>query len=138
MGIKQRFKGIWSKLRKKTGRMEAADDIVKTPTDSEISAEEVVEREVFPKPKTACGKSKAEAARVAVKVAPRTAARKRADAEIADDPSQPAKKQCGKSKPAKRICGGACGKGKKNGTRPTNPDYEMIDPDGNTCDSSQS
>ena len=124
MNIKQKVKGLWGKLRKNSKRTEAAKDFDKSRADSELSAEEVVEKEIFPPKKTA-----APARRVA---------RKTADTEAASDsPSKPAKKQSGKRSAASHGLAHSQ-KGKKGGTRPTNPGYEMIDPDDNTCDSSQS
>lgn len=137
MSIKQKVKGLWGKLRKKSKHVEAADDMTKSPTDNEISAEEVVEHEVFPPPKNAGNKSKAQSAFAASRTAPRVVRKRADDTEAAADPSRPAKRQCGKRLGGKPDCGG-CGKGKRGGTRPTNPDYEMIDPDGGTCDTGKS
>ena len=135
MGIKQKIDGLWNKLRKKTKKhVETADDIAKTPTDSELSVEEVVEREIFPPRKTA-KKSKATVARVAKKVAPKTVKNK-SDAETAkENPSRPAKSS---GRPSSAKSCGCYGKGKKDGTRPTNTNYKMIDPNGDTADAGKS
>ncbi len=91
MSIKEKFGRLWGKLRKKNNRP--------TPksADSELSAEEVVEEEIFPEGK-------------------RTVKRTKKNCGCATGSSKPASKR----------------------TRPANPDYEMIDPDCNTCDTGKS
>ncbi len=117
MGMKNKLKSVFNKLRRKgKNAADAAADIVRDRTDSEISAEEVVTEEIFPE-----GKRKV---------------KKRVDAETSDDcarrncKSERGEKVCGKA-PVKPAC-------RKNRTRPTNGGYEMIDIDDDTCDSSKS
>ncbi|MDE6618012.1 MAG: hypothetical protein K2K13_03180 [Clostridiales bacterium] len=87
MDIKSKIKSAWKRL---TGKS----------SDSELGADEVVKKEVFPK--TAKAKAK-------------TVAKK----------SATDKKGCTRKPPSKR-------------TRPTNNDYQMIDPDNDTADAGKS
>ncbi len=119
MNFKEKLGSLWNTIRgNRDGKPGEQDELRvaakrETPhrrTDTEISAEEVVKEEIFPKGKTkrvcdpqnsACrGKTKTEA-------------------------NCAGKTPCGKKPPSKR-------------TRPTNSSYEMIDPDGDTCDPSKS
>ncbi|MDE7406369.1 MAG: hypothetical protein K2M89_05810 [Clostridiales bacterium] len=87
MDIKQKIKSAWKRLTGKTD-------------DSELGADEVVKKEVFPK--TAKAKAKT------------TAQKPTTD-----------KNGCTRKPPSKR-------------TRPTNNDYQMIDPDNDTADAGKS
>ena len=88
MDIKQRIKSAWKRLTGKTD-------------DSELGADEVVKKEVFPKTAKAQAKT--------------TACKK----------STTDKNGCTRKPPSKR-------------TRPTNNDYQMIDPDNDTADAGKS
>ncbi|MDE7107448.1 MAG: hypothetical protein K2O39_03915 [Clostridiales bacterium] len=91
MDIKQKIKSAWNRLTGKTAKT----------NDSELGADEVVKKEVFPK--TAKAKAKTPTAK------------------------KPAvdKNGCTRKPPSKR-------------TRPTNNDYQMIDPDNDTADAGKS
>lgn len=88
MDIKQRIKSAWKRLTGKTN-------------DSELGADEVVKKEVFPKTAKATAKKP-------------TAKKPAFD-----------KNGCTRKPPSKR-------------TRPTNNDYQMIDPDNDTADAGKS
>ncbi|MDE5562548.1 MAG: hypothetical protein K2J01_03255 [Clostridiales bacterium] len=87
MDIKSKIKSAWKRLTGKSN-------------DSELGADEVVKKEVFPK----SAKAKA-----------KTTVKK----------STTDKKGCTRKPPSKR-------------TRPTNNDYQMIDPDNDTADAGKS
>lgn len=91
MNIKQKIKSAWQRM---TGKRPKTND-------SELGAEEVVKKEVFPKP-AAKAKTNAPTAKKA-----------------------PTKTGCTRKKPSER-------------TRPTNNNYRMIDPSGDTCDTGKS
>lgn len=100
MSIKERIKAVIGKRRESAKR--------KAQTDSELGAEEVVEKEVFPdKPVKRCGKAPSDAKRACAKHA------------------APSDCVCSKKPASKR-------------TRPTNTEYKMIDPSDDTCDTSKS
>lgn len=87
MDIKSKIKSAWQRIKGKRSKH----------ADSELGADEVIKKEVFPK--TAKAKS-----------TQKTSARKNG---------------CTKKKPSER-------------TRPTNNDYQMIDPDNDTFDAGKS
>lgn len=94
MNIKEKIKSAWQRVTDKIAPKRAAKKSHKT-TDSELGADEVVKKEVFPK----------------------TAAKtKKAPVD---------KKGCTRKAPSQR-------------TRPTNNNYEMIDPSGDTFDTGKS
>ncbi len=121
MSIKQKFKNMWNKLRRKT---DTADDIVRDKTDSELSAEEVVEEEIFPAGKMTV-KRRAEIA---------------ADTAVTNKNSGCCgKAQTGNTKKTDKVCAKAnVVPAHVKRTRPTNPSYQMIDPDDDTIDAGKS
>lgn len=98
MDIKQKIKSAWQRITGKTAAHKPSHRSAKS-TDSELGAEEVVKKEVFPK----TAKAKAPAAK-----------------KTTVD-----KNGCTRKKPSER-------------TRPTNSNYRMIDPSGDTCDTGKS
>lgn len=91
MNIKQKIKSVWNHMMGKPTKM----------ADSELGADEVVKKEVFPKTAKATAKSP-------------TAKKAAVD-----------KNGCTRKPASKR-------------TRPTNNNYQMIDPDNDTCDTGKS
>ncbi len=108
MDIKKKFKDMWRKVKGEKTAKKTAPR--RAAVDAEISVEEVTREEIFPS-----GKQKTTNRPAAVKPAS-----KRASAKPATTASAAAKKPLSKR------------------TRPTNPDYKMIDPTGNSCDTSKS
>lgn len=140
MSIGQKFKNMWNKLRRKNGKKTQKRDW----SDAELSAEAVIEEEVFPKGKrTPKSRSAANAnAKLTKKSSGRTL-RNRPDNNGKVD------------RICKRIAEGAReipqsdttpirGKGEVKPThragrsRPTNDNYEMIDPTNGSADASKS
>lgn len=129
MSVKTKIKDFFKKLGKRTkdavdanaARADdptyGAGDIRKSKTDAEASLEEVVHEEIYPEKKR-CHNAKAKTRRTSAKTR---------DAEFAAE--KPCKKKTksasGKKPPSKR-------------TRPTNPNYRMINPDDDTCDTGKS
>ncbi len=110
MNIRKKFKDMWKKLSggKKSGNKREA------LTDSELSTEEVAEVEIFPEGKRPVRRNLNSHYRVGCgddKVPEKSRSCKCCDA--------------GKKPPSKR-------------TRPTNNNYQMIDPDDNTIDTGKS
>lgn len=102
MSIKERIKAVIGKRRETAAKRKAR-------TDSELGAEEVVQKEVFPdKPAKKCGANTTK----------RACAKRNA-------PSACAGKSAAQKPASKR-------------TRPTNPDYKMIDTSDDTCDANKS
>ena len=125
MSIKQKFKSIWGKLRKKSNKAESGGNEGRDRTDAEISAEEVIEEEIFPKGR----------------ITPQRRQKMNADAEITfgssgrktrsrPDNSGNVDRICGKSDVTPTVRAGR--------SRPTNPGYKMIDPSDDSADSSKS
>ena len=108
MDIKKKFKDMWRKVKGEKTAKKTAPR--RAAVDAEISVEEVTLEEIFPS-----RKQKTTNRPAAVKPAS-----KRASAKPATTASAAAKKPLSKR------------------TRPTNPDYKMIDPTGNSCDTSKS
>lgn len=108
MDIKKKFKDMWRKVKGEKTAKKTAPR--RAAVDAEISVEEVTREEIFPS-----GKQKTTNRSAAAKPAT-----KRAAAKSATTASAAAKKPLSKR------------------TRPTNPDYKMIDPTGNSCDTSKS
>lgn len=109
MDIKKKFKDMWRKVKgEKTAKKTAPR---RAAVDAEISVEEVTREEIFPS-----GKQKTTNRSAAAKPAPKRAAAKSATTASATTAKKPLSKR----------------------TRPTNPDYKMIDPTGNSCDTSKS
>lgn len=103
MKIKEKIKAVLGKRRDAAQKRRAR-------TDSELGAEEVVEKETFPdKP-------------VKKRAAPAT---KRACAKRRASSDCTCKRNAAQKPASKR-------------TRPTNPEYEMIDPSDDTCDANKS
>lgn len=90
MSIKDRIKSTWHKITGKSDDCNG-DGCVIIPPDSELAADRVIRKEVYPTP------------------------------TITDSHKKSKCKKCG----AKR-------------SRPTNSDYQMIDPSCDTCDTSKS
>ena len=88
MNIKNKIKSTWARITGKRAKQ----------SDSELGAEEVVKKEVFPK----------------------SAKTKTAEKKVTTN-----KNGCTKKRPSER-------------TRPKNSDYQMIDPDCDTCDTGKS
>lgn len=108
MDIKKKFKDMWRKVKGEKTAKKTAPR--RAAVDAEISVEEVTREEIF-----TSGRQKTTNRPAATKPAP-----KRAAAKSATTASAAAKKPLSKR------------------TRPTNPDYKMIDPTGNSCDTSKS
>ncbi len=110
MNIRKKFKDMWKKLSggRKSGKPREA------MTDSELSAEEVAEEEIFPEGKR----------------------------PVRRDLNSHYRAQTGSEKISEKSrCCKSCGSGKKpmsKRTRPTNDNYQMIDPDDNTIDTGKS
>ncbi len=144
MSLKDKFDSFKTKLRGKFGKKNKKADGDKKPadekdarTDSELAVDEVVREEIFPE-----GKRKAKVRKNG-----------RADGELAVDevvreeifpdgkrktksPEQLNKHY--RSDVVKNKCDKCAVKPASKRTRPTNPDYEMIDTDHNSCDTSKS
>jgi len=122
MSFKTKAKSFWNKFRRKAS--DAGESVKqkfeKNAADAEISAEEVAREEIYPE-----GKRRIAHDCAGVKDA------------ISRDVKKPKNASC-------RNADTACGKSdvkpacKKNRSRPTNPGYQMIDPDDNSCDTSKS
>lgn len=120
MSIKQKFKTLWGKLRRKNSEPEMP---CRDASDAELSAEEVIVEEIYPQGKVTSRKKLTENAHTTQKNGGRST-RTRVDNSGNTD----------------RICGKAhvdppyrAGR-----SRPTNPEYEMIDPSGDSADTSKS
>lgn len=122
MSIKQKFKELWGKLRRKNSEPEISG---RNKTDAELSAEEVLVEEIYPEGRV-------------------TVARRK---QIRDN-AETAKKSNGRRTRTHIDNGGSvdkiCGKAdvvppyRAGRSRPTNPEYEMIDPSGDSADTSKS
>lgn len=119
MSLKDKFKDlktkIGDKLKKKGDKSDKKQSAKSGSTDSELSAEQVVKKEIFPS-----GKSKT-----------------KSPAELNSHLRSGSQTKC-KSCACEGKCTDAAKKPASKRTRPTNPEYEMIDADHNSCDTSKS
>lgn len=115
MGLKDKFKNLKTKLGGKLKKKDGKPTAKSGATDSELSAEQVIKKEVFPS-----GKSKA-----------------KSPAELNSHLRSGSQTKC-KNCASSGKCTDAAKKPASKRTRPTNPEYEMIDPDNGSIDTSKS
>lgn len=118
MSIKDKIKSAWEKARAK--KHPSQDKASQSNNNSELAADEVIEHEIFPD-------KRANARRSAVKAAPKIPSN---TAELAKDNLVKSKRASAKNNAANKPA--------SERSRPTNPGYTMIDPDGETCDAGKS
>ncbi|MDE7463456.1 MAG: hypothetical protein K2M48_00360 [Clostridiales bacterium] len=123
MGIKQKFKSLWEKLRHKNSPEKSK--VGRDRTDAEISAEDVLVEEIYPAGKVTVRRKKEieAAADITEKSSGRTT-RARVDNRGKVD------KVCGKAEVKPTVRAGR--------SRPTNGSYKMIDPSDDSADTGKS
>ncbi|MCH5162090.1 MAG: hypothetical protein J1G38_01210 [Clostridiales bacterium] len=121
MGIGQKFKSMWNKLRNKSN----GNDERRKKTDAEISAEEVIEEEIYP-----AGKITTKRKREIENNEKTTNCSSGRKTRTRPDNSGNTERVCGKADVTPTARAGR--------SRPTNPGYKMIDRSDDSADSSKS